>query len=137
MFNRFKKKQVEGVRVETVPAVIHPVTSKASNLEQEQSKSKSSAITCSMCNSLANRLICMVEDFEKNIEKIENHPGLDKKTKVDIQNYINKNIVTALWCLEPAFGLMKDYERLRTFKTIYTKSMNKGVPGILVEEKHV
>lgn len=86
---------------------------------------------------LTNRLICMIEEFEKNIDRIENHPTLSETTKLDIQNYINKNIISAIWALSPAFDLMKDHNRLHTFKIVYTKTFAKGAPGVLDEIKHI
>ncbi len=86
---------------------------------------------------LTNRLISMINEFEKNIERIENHPTLAEPTKLDIQNYINKNLITAIWALAPAFELMKGHDRLQTFKTIYTKAFKKGAPGILEDIKHI
>ena len=74
---------------------------------------------------LTNRLICMIEEFENNIDRIAKHPSLAEGTKLDIQNYINKNLITAIWALAPAFDLMKDHKRFKTFKTIYIRSMNK------------
>jgi hypothetical protein len=86
---------------------------------------------------LTNRVISMILEYEINMKRIQDHPSLSADTKSDIQNYINKNIITALWVLSPAFDLAEHYPRIRAFKSIYTKALNKGVPGILDEVKHI
>ena len=86
---------------------------------------------------LTNRIICMVTEYEDNMKRIGNHPTLDDDTKSDIQNYINKNIITALWVLEPAFPLLKGYERFRSFESLLRHAAKRGAPGVLQYKKHI
>ena len=97
---------------------------------------KDNAHTC-IAIEIINRTIQMVEDFEAGIKRIQDHPNIEKKSKSDIQNYINKNIVTALWVLEPAFPLMKSYKRCKDFQTVLLQARISRSPGLLESKKHI
>ena len=86
---------------------------------------------------LTNRMICMLEEFESNMQRIENHPTLNAATKIDIQSYINKNLITTLWALSPAFDLMASYPRIKNLKALHIKTMKSGSPGVLELKKHI
>jgi len=139
-----KKKEASKNKSKPKKEAIKPITDTAR--DAEVSTPKKTANRRKLCPTdkhdcmayqLTNRMVCMVEEFEQNIKRIENHPNLNAQTKLDIQNYINKNIVTAIWALAPAFDLLGEYPRIKTFKTIYTKSTNKGAPGVLKEIKYI
>jgi len=122
---------------------IEPITS-ADEVEEPEEKAK--CVPKKICEhdehnciaiQLINRLICVVEEFERNIKRIQDHPSLAASTKKDIQNYINKNIVTAIWALSPGFKLMSKHTRLKKFRYIFYRSMATGAPGVLEEKKHI
>ena len=86
---------------------------------------------------LTNNLIEMIEMFEKDMKRIESHPSISADTKSDIQHYINKNIITTISALMPAFEIMVKYERAKDFKSIYLKAVKRGAPGIIEEKKYI
>jgi len=138
MFEMFKKKTVKPVKV-----VIKPITDIVIPPEPGVTSKKASKLPVvtqtydPLAVTLTNNLIAMVEEFEANIDRIEKHPGLSKEIKLDIQNYINKNLVTTLWALSPAFDLMASYPRIKIFKALHNKAASKGAPGILNAKKYV
>jgi hypothetical protein len=119
---------------------IDPIT-KNVELDPEPEPKKSRNAPIPECDrillELTNRIICMITEYEDNMKRIGAHPTLDDDTKSDIQNYINKNIITALWVLEPAFPLLKGYERLRSFEALLRHAAKRGAPGVLQYKKHV
>ena len=79
----------------------------------------------------------MLEEFEKNFELIDRHPALSEETKLDIQNYINKNIVSTLWVMAPAFDVLQDYPRIKALRELHERNLSMGKPGIIGLKKHV
>lgn len=92
--------------------------------------------TC-IATELINRTIQMIEDFEANIQRIENNQMISKEMKSDIQHYINKNIVTAIWVISPAFPHISLHKRCKEFKAVYDQAIEKRSPGILDLKKHI
>lgn len=144
--NRLKEKQVEATkksvgRPKKIEAITKNVTVPDPVVPPKKKAEPKKVCTYEEHNCVAiqliNRLLCMIEEYEYNIKRIQDHPTLPDTTKSDIQNYINKNIITALWVLSPAFDLITPYPRAKIFKTLFTKSANKGVPGILDEKKYI
>ena len=86
---------------------------------------------------LTNRILSMLNEFEHNMESIGSHPTISDDTKSDIQNYINKNIVTGVWVLHPAFELIKDLPEFKKYKAIYEKLCRNGAPGVLSDVKRI
>lgn len=115
------------------PEHIEPVVVKTSKLVKTCADQRHDCLAIQ----LTNRLITMILEFEINMKRIQDHPSLSDDTKSDISNYINKNIISALWALSPAFDLMVNYPRTKAFKSIYLKAFKRGVPGILQEVKHI
>jgi hypothetical protein len=150
MFKKIREMIIENSRANAVKkspgrplkVTVEPVTKADIKEPIQATKSKTKPVCViekhdCMAVQLTNRLICMIEEFEQNIDRIEKHPTLNPETKLDIQNYINKNLITALWAVSPAFELMKEHSRVKSFKTIFNKAASKGTPGILEEVKHV
>lgn len=90
-----------------------------------------------MAIDLTNRLLCVIHEFELNMERIGNHPTISADTKSDIQNYINKNIVTAVWALSPAFELLGDLPEAQRYQSIFNKVCKVGGPGVLEDIKRI
>lgn len=86
---------------------------------------------------LINGLLTHLEAYELDRTRIENHPTISNDSKSDISHYINKNIVSTVHVLSPAFPLLKDYERTKQLKALHTRSINKGAPGIFAPKKHI
>ena len=133
MFSMFKKKEAKVKAVTDIEVLPEPtkIDKKAPKLPTVTIKYDPLAIE------LANNLLTMVEEFEANIRAIEKHPGLSKEAKLDIQHYMNKNIITTLWALAPAFDLIASYPRAKIFRALFNQAIAKGSPGILVGRKRV
>lgn len=146
-------KQSEAVQVkkpmERPSAHINLITDKVDLSVIDKAQAKAKAIvrslvkTCTytehdcLAYKLTNNLIVMIEMFEKDMKRIETHPSISADTKSDIQHYINKNIITTISALMPAYEIMGKYERAKAFKSIYLKAMSRGAPGIIDEKKYI
>jgi hypothetical protein len=84
---------------------------------------------------ITNRVLNMLIEFEADMVRIQAHPSLSNDEKSNLLNYINKKILTTIWCMEPGFILMGNFDRTKTFKMLYTRALNKGTPGLLEDKK--
>ena len=107
--------------------VLKPVTKKLCTIEAHH---------C-LAIDLTNRILSMLNEFENNMDSIGKHPTISDDTKSDIQNYINKNIVTGVWVLQPAFDLIKDLPEFKKYKMISDRICKSGGPGVLSGVKRI